>query len=225
MILTKNIVKTIILGIVSFSALEVNAQASFQEKQTTAGNIRMTINNLGMIGNAFRGSYSVLNYSSCEFPAGSGIEHLFQGGLWIGGYINGSQVAVSTGAIDDATGYTTGKQNFEFTANVGSTMTERSSLIDNPLYKTSAISHQDFVSDFTDKNTTVPGTNILINNHLFRLGADVHFESYNYNFNFANYFVILNYVITNNSTNTWDSVYVGYWKDGVVRNVNITAPQ
>ena len=90
--------------------VEVKAQASFEEKQTTAGNIRMTINNLGMIGNAFRGSYNVLNYSSCEFPAGSGIEHLFQGGLWIGGYINGSQVAVSTGAIDDASGLQQGSK-------------------------------------------------------------------------------------------------------------------
>jgi hypothetical protein len=221
----KKYIFALILSLLAVTkTVELKAQASFEEKQTTAGNIRMTINNLGMIGNAFRGSYNVLNYSSCEFPAGSGIEHLFQGGLWIGGYINGSQVAVSTGAIDDASGYTTGKQNFEFTANLGSTMLERSSLIDNPLYQTSAISHQDFVSDFTDKNTTVPGTNIQINNHLFPLGADVHFESYNYNFNFANYFVILNYVITNNSTNTWDSVFVGYWKDGVVRNVNVTTP-
>lgn len=224
MIYKRNIAALLLGGFFCVSSMELKAQASFEEKQTTAGNIRMTVNNLGMIGNAFRGSYNVLKYASCEFPTGSGVEHLFQGGLWIGAYINGSQVAVSTGAIDDAAGYTTGKQNFEFSAAVGSKLEERSSLIDNPLYKTNAISHQDFVSDFTDKNTVVPGTNIVINNHLFPLGADVHFESYNYNFNFANYFVILNYVITNNSTNTWDSVYVGYWKDGVVRNVNITVP-
>lgn len=224
MIYNKKISTIILSACLCLSVAQVSAQASFEERQTSAGNIRMTVNNLGMIGNAFRGSYNVLKYASCEFPTGSGVEHLFQGGLWIGAYINGSQVAVSTGAIDDASGYTTGKQNFEFSTAVGSGLAERSSLIDNPLYKTEAISHQDFVSDFTDKNTVVPGTNIVINNHLFPLGADVHFESYNYNFNFANYFVILNYVITNNSTNTWDSVYVGYWKDGVVRNVNLTVP-
>ncbi len=202
----------------------VLAQASFDEKLTTAGNIRMTVNNLGMIGNAFKGSYNILGYPSCEFPANSGVEHLFQGGLWIGCLINGSQVAVSSGAIDDASGYTTGKGGFEFTAAIGSKLRERSSLIDNPLYQTDAISHQDYISDFTDKNIIVPGTNIVINNHQFPLGADVHFEAYNYNFNFANYFVILNYTITNNSTNNWDSVFIGYWKDGVVRNVNITPP-
>jgi hypothetical protein len=201
-----------------------NAQASFEERLTTAGNISMTVNNLGMIGNAFKGSYNVLGYPSCEFPRNSGIEHLFQGGLWIGCLLNNSQVTTTTGATDDATGYTTGKANFEFSADIGGGITERSSLIDNPLYSTSAISHQDFLSDFTDKYTTVPGTTIPIMNHQFPLGADVHFEAYNYNFNFANFFVILNYTITNNSANTWDSVYIGYWKDGVVRNVNVTPP-
>ena len=200
------------------------SQASFDEKLTTAGNIRMTINNLGMIGNAFKGSYNILAYPSCEFPANSGIEHLFQGGLWIGAMINGSQVAVSSGATDDAAGYTTGKSGFEFTAALGAKIKERSSLIDNPLYETNAVSHQDFLSDFTDKNIVVPGTNIAISSHNFPLGADLHFESYNYNFNFANYFVILNYTITNNSTTNWDSVFIGYWKDGVVRNINVTPP-
>lgn len=201
-----------------------NAQASFEERLTTAGNINMTVNNLGMIGNAFKGSYNVLGYSSCEFPKNSGIEHLFQGGLWIGCLLNNSQVVVTSGAMDDASGYSTGKANFEFSADIGSKITERSSLIDNPLYSTAAISHQDFLSDFTDKYTVVPGTNIPIQNHQFPLGADVHFEAYNYNFNFANFFIILNYKITNNSTSTWDSVYIGYWKDGVVRNVNVTPP-
>lgn len=216
--------KLFLIPVILVLTVEVYAQASFEEKLTTAGNIAVTINNLGMVGNAFRGSYNVLGYPSCEFPKKSGIEHLFQGGLWIGGLINNSQVAVTTGAVDDASGYSTGKSGFEFSAPVGSTLRERSSLIDNPLYDLNALSHQDFVADFTDKNTIIPGTPIPINNHQFPLGADVHFESYNYNYNFANYFVILNYVITNNSVNTWDSVYIGFWKDGVVRNTNITPP-
>jgi hypothetical protein len=222
--ITSSCKKIAMAALLCSASLHVAAQASFDEKLTTAGNIRMTVNNLGMIGNAFRGSYNVLGYPSCEFPANSGIEHLFQGGMWIGCLINNSQVAVSSGAVDDASGYSTGKGGFEFTAEVGASLKEQSSLIDNPLYNPRAISHQDLIADFSDKNTVVPGTAIPISNHQFPLGADVHFEAYNYNFNFANYFVILNYTITNNSANTWDSVYIGYWKDGVVRNVNITPP-
>ncbi len=222
--ITSSCKKIAMAALLCSASLHVAAQASFDEKLTTAGNIRMTVNNLGMIGNAFRGSYNVLGYPSCEFPANSGIEHLFQGGMWIGCLINNSQVAVSSGAVDDASGYSTGKGGFEFTAEVGASLKEQSSLIDHPLYNPRAISHQDLIADFSDKNTVVPGTAIPISNHQFPLGADVHFEAYNYNFNFANYFVILNYTITNNSANTWDSVYIGYWKDGVVRNVNITPP-
>ena len=206
------------------SSSEIFAQASYQEKVTSASNIAMTVSNLGLIGNSFSGSFNVLGNPSCEFPKNSGIEHLFEGGLWLGALVNGSQIAVSTGALDDATGYTTGKGGFEYSAAIGATLAERSSLIDNPLYNTSAISHQDFVSDFTDKNTVVPGTTIQIRDHLVPLGADVHFESYNYNFNFANFFVILDYTITNNSLNRWDSLFIGYWTDGVIRNVNKTVP-
>ncbi len=213
-----------LISVFTFSENYVFAQASFQEKVTSASNIAMTVNNLGTIGNAFSGSFNVLGNPSCEFPKNSGIEHLFQGGLWIGALVNGSQVAVSTGALDDASGYSTGKGGFEFSAAVGSGLAERSSLIDNPLFNTSAISHQDFISDFTDKNIIVPGTTIQIRDHLVPLGADVHFESYNYNFNFANFFVILNYTIKNNSLNRWDSLFVGYWTDGVIRNVNKTVP-
>ncbi|HNA58538.1 MAG TPA: hypothetical protein PLJ43_10465, partial [Chitinophagales bacterium] len=38
----------------------------------------------------------------------------------------------------------------------------------------------------------------------------------------ADYFVLLNYTITNNSTSVWDSVWCGIWNDMVVRNVNVS---
>ena len=56
MIHQKKIVMLMVTALGLFSGVKVNAQASFEERQTTAGNIRMTVNNLGMIGNAFRGS-------------------------------------------------------------------------------------------------------------------------------------------------------------------------
>ena len=70
----------------------------------------------------------------------------------------------------------------------------------------------------------VPGTSIQILDHLNPLGVSVHMETYNWNYAFANFFVILNFRITNNSSNTLDSLYLGYWTDAVVRNVNITQP-
>ncbi len=183
----------------------------------------LTVANNGLTGNCFKGNFLLNNAPSCQYPKGSGIEHLFEGGLWVGAIVNG-QTIVTTGAVDDASGYSTGKAGFDFTCAVGSQLTERSSLVSSPLYSTAAISNQDYVSDFTDTNLFVPGTKIPIQNYTTPLGLKVHFESYNWNYPFANNFVILNYNIVNCGKNTLDSVYVGYWFDGVVRNINITPP-
>lgn len=199
-------------------------QSSFDEKFTSAGNIGLTINNFGVIGNAFNGSYDVLGYPSCEYPRNTGIEHLFDGGLWIGARINNSLVAVTTGAVDASTGYTPGRSGYEFSAAVGQVLDERSSLFDSPNYDPAAISHQDLMADFSDSSVFVPGTTIQITDHVNPLGVGVHMEAYNWNYSFANFFVILNFRITNYSANTLDSLYLGYWTDAVVRNVNITQP-
>lgn len=198
------------------------AQASFVEKQAELGNFRIAVNNLGMIGNSFKGSYLVQGFRSAEFPKGSGIEHVFEGGLWLG-VKKGNTIIVSTGAIDDPTGYVTGKAGFEFSAEPGATLLERSSLPDQVTYRPEAVSHQDFVSDFTDRYTIVPGTQIPIQN--LENGpafADIHFEAYNWNYSFANFFLLYNFTIYNRGSEAWDTVYVGYWVDPVIRNTTIT---
>jgi hypothetical protein len=195
----------------------VFGQASFDEKNTTVSNIRLNVTNVGTLGSAFRGELA-----SCEYPKNSGIEHLFEGGLWVGALINGSLTAVSTAAYDASSGYSTGKRGFEFTAPVGSKLLERSSLFDSPFYSQDAISHQDYVSDFTDANTSVPGTSITINDHLNPMNISVHMESYNWNYAFSDFFVILNYKITNNGPDRLDSVFIGLWDNAVIRNINIT---
>ncbi|HEX7356428.1 MAG TPA: hypothetical protein VF270_01815, partial [Ignavibacteriaceae bacterium] len=51
-------------------------------KYTTVGNIGLTLTNFGTYGNGFS---LWPDQPSCEYPKGSGIEHIFDGGLWIGG--------------------------------------------------------------------------------------------------------------------------------------------
>ena len=72
---------------------------SFEEYQTTRANVRLSATNVGTFGNAFRGYRDGSGTPSMEYPAGSGIEHLFEGGLWFGGIDNGI-VRVSTSAYD-----------------------------------------------------------------------------------------------------------------------------
>lgn len=194
---------------------------SFDEKITTASRVRLNVTNVGTFGNAFRGYRDGSGNPSGEYPVGSGVEHLFESGIWIGASINGQQF-VSTSAFDAPRGYSTGGSGFEFTAEQGANITERSSLFDSPFFTSEAVSHQDFICDFTESNIIVPGTQIQINNHTNPMFVDVHMEAYNWNFTFSDFFVILNMTIVNNGSFTMDSLYFGLWANTVVRNINVT---
>jgi hypothetical protein len=192
----------------------------FEERTTTSANVRLNVTNSGTFGNALRGYRDGSANPSLEFPAGSGIEHLFESGVWFGGLIDGGEIAVSTSAVDAPQGYRPGSSGFEFTP--ASPIQLRSSLQNNVAYSPNAVSHQDFVYTFTDKNFLIPGTTIQINGHSRPLNIDVKTEVYNWNYSFSNFFVIFNFEIENNGTFTIDSAYFGIWANTVVRNINVT---
>jgi hypothetical protein len=205
----------LLLGI----GVEVSGQASFDQKTVSVGNIGLNMTTVGTIGRPnVRNDPS--GPPSMEYPINSGIEHLFESGLWIGARVDG-QTLVSTVARDASSGYSTGAAGFEFSAEIGSLINQRSTLTNSEFFAFDGISHQDMVIDFSDKNIVIPGTSILISGHLQPLGAQVHLETYAWNYSFADFFVLFNYEITNESLRTWDSVYLGMWQDLVVRNVNV----
>lgn len=202
----------------------LSAQESFDSDQTSASNVRLTITNIGTFGNSLDGYRDGTGNPSCEYPAGSGIEHLFESGIWLGGMTNGN-VAVSTSAYDNTSGYTPGAPGFEMTAELGAQLVERSTLFDSKFFDPRAVSHQDFVAYFSDKNTRVPtasGNGPIIQNHTNPMNVDVTMETYNWNFNFSDFMVIVNLECVNNGSNTYQGFYAGLWGNTVVRNVNLT---
>lgn len=203
-------------------AISANGQTSFDQRITNSSNVRLTVTNLGTFGNAFRGYRDGTGDASCEYPAGSGIEHLFESGIWIGGLENGGNVRVSTSAYDAPQGYAPGRSGFEFTAEPGSSLGLRSSLLDNPNFTPEAVSHQDFVATFTDENIVVPGTSIPIQGHINPMGIEVTMETFNWNYRFSDFFVIVNLTFKNTSQSYYDDVYAALWTNTVVRNINIT---
>ncbi len=204
--------------ILSFCSLTVIAQVSSQRKTTSAGRLALTVNNYATFGKPDVRSNTQGPSSMC-FPKGSGVEHLFEAGLWIGAYVDG-QVRVSSSSVDASAGYTPGGSGFEFTPTT--TITEKSKLPSSANFTSSAVSHQDFVMNFTDSFVVIPGTSFPINGHQNPLKAACKLETYAWNYSFADYFVIANYEITNHSNQRWDSVYLGIFSDLVVRNVNVT---
>lgn len=197
--------------------LDVKAQHQFDRQAVEISNLGLSITNVGTFGRP-----NVRNQPtgvpSMEYPRGSGTEHLFEAGIWLGANVDGS-VRVSTAAVTHFAGYSAGTPGFEFT-NDGRNILFRSTLPDSDAFTTDAVSHQDLVAFFTDSSTTVGNQPII--GHEQPLYANVKLESYNWNFGFAEGLSIIRYDITNNSDQAWNDLYVGMYSDLVVRNVNTT---
>jgi hypothetical protein len=196
------------------------------QRSTNVGNIGLTLTNYGTFGDGWV-VQTPTDFPSCEYPLGSKIEHLFVGGLWIGGRRDDGTILVTTAAVDVAS-LLPGQANagFEFTtsANPSDVLRQRSSLLESPFYSPAAISHQDFIADFTDSNLVIPGTSNRIPEHN-PLPVIVHLEAYAWNFPFADAFVIFNYTIKNTGKKRLNEVYAGLFGDLVVRNVELTPPR
>lgn len=191
-------------------------------KFTNVGNIGLTVTNFGTYGHGFT---KWPEQPSCEYPIGSGIEHLFDGGLWVGGFLSDDSTGanragpfVSTGAVD-ASSISNRGGGFEYTNRTEALVEERSSLLDSEFFSPNAVSHQDFLMEYTDTNTFIGSEPIVDHNPL---GIAVRHETYAWNFPFADFFVIMNYWIKNVGNKHIDSVYIGLWTDTVVRNTNVT---
>ena len=205
-----------VIGYVSLWAVDDNSH------YTNIGNISLTVTNYGVFGTGF----FIEGQPSCEYPIGSHVEHLWYGGLWFGGEQNG-QRKVSTGAIDKNPGTAGSTEGYEFT-NVDfptiSRVIEKSSLLNSRHYDPAAISHQDFVCDYTDSNRSVPQSGDTIRLHEpFKIA--VHQETYAWSMPFADAFVILQFDITNKSRNPADSIYniwSGFWYEPSIGNTDLT---
>lgn len=198
------------------------AQVNFERAETDAGILNLAITNYGILGKP-----DVRNNpeggASMRFPSGTGTEHLFEAGIWIGANYNNSGIRVSTASVTTSGGYARGAAGFEFTGDFP--LIRRSTNPNDEFFSPFSIGEQDIVAEFTDRRRDVNGT--PINGHDNPLYADVKMESYNWGFPFTENFTILRYDITNNSQlytgeATWDSVFVGMYADLVVRNVNTT---
>jgi hypothetical protein len=200
------------------------AQQSFDRKVTNVGNMGLSISNVGTIGKP-----DVLDDPSgdpsFEFPLNSGQEHLFEAGIWVGALVNGT-LRLSTSAVTNPSGYSTGRAGYEFT-NGGNDIALRSSLPESPFFSPLAVSHQDLVANFSDRRIAIETEtgSITISGHENPLLVDVDLESYNWNFSFTEEFTILKYTFINSSEQVWDSVYIGMYADLINRNVNSSLDQ
>ena len=210
----------LLVFILTYSAANLNAQASFEREETSVGTLGLSITNYGTIGKPDVRNNPESGFSM-RYPSSTGTEHLFEAGIWIGALYNNSQLRVSTSSVTTSGGYARGGAGFEFTAD--NILLRRSSNPGNEFFSNQSVGEQDIIADFTDRRRDINGT--PISGHETPLYSDVRMESYNWGFPFTENFSIIKYEITNNSEQyaaaaSWDSVFVGTYADLVVRNVN-----
>lgn len=206
---------SVLIALLLCTVKDSDAQFIFERTAVDISNLGISYTNVGTIGRPNVRNQPV-GLPSMAYPKDSGTEHLFEAGIWLGAIVDG-QTRVSTSAVTNPAGYTTGAAGFEFT-NDGTVFNQLSSLSDSPDFSPSAVSHQDLVTQFTDRNTTVSGQPIA--GHENPLFADINFESYNWNFGFTENLSIAKYEITNNSNSAWNDFYFSVYSDMVVRNIN-----
>ncbi|HEY5565082.1 MAG TPA: hypothetical protein VIL33_05785, partial [Rhodothermia bacterium] len=191
----------------------------FQQVVIDIGNVGVNISNSGFIGRA-NVQNTPTGTPSFEYPLNSGVEHLFEAGLWVGAVRSDGVLTVRTGSVTTSAGYQPGGEGFEMSPH--EQIREFSTLLESDAYTPRAVSHQDYTTAFNDTASFVPGTSIPVRGQAGRLGMVVTQTTHAWNFPFTEFFVIVEYDIVNISDADWDSVYVGLWHDSVVRNVNTT---
>lgn len=179
---------------------------------TNVGYIGLNVTNLGYIGHAWSKPY----FPSCQYPLHSGTEHIYRGGLWVGARASDGKLHVSTGA-QDANGLEEGDEIREFVNDIHTKVDTLSNNQNSPFYDPSALATQQFNCYFNDFVVFESG------NHT-PLGLDVTMRTLAWGSTYADDFVILDYTIRNISGTELRDVYLGFWCDTTVGNIDVTNP-
>jgi hypothetical protein len=185
------------------------------------GNVWFTITNWGFFGSQFQQSQlkemyclssSVASGSlapSFEFPAGTGVNYLFQGALWIGAIV-GEDTLVSVGAD----GWQWIHEMYPQSAPNGGII-QKSNRGSSEFFSEDAISEQDFVAEYTD--TLVDETWTASDPRDARphkpLGIKVLQRSYSWSYTYAEDFILLDYRLVNIGTKDITKAYMALYVD------------
>lgn len=187
------------------------------------GNILMSITNWGFFGSQIDEGYEDPETGraapSCEFPAGSGIEYLFQGALWIGAIVE-DDTLVTVGAD----GWQHVEEMFPDAAPAGD-IEKRSIRPTDPAYHPDAVSEADYIAVYTDTLTDqqyVASTPMDRRPHK-PLNIRVTQKSYSWSYKYSEDFILFDFFIYNMGVKTLRKVYMGIYIDADVMHPEVNA--
>ncbi len=192
-------------------------QTVVTSRYTSVGNIGLALTNLGYFGNLLNPSST---WPSCEYPLHSHVEHMFVGGLWVGGIDSEGRTLVSAGAEDTPSGSNAPHQ--EFGPRPQDTMQLISSNPLSPQFALDALADQQFIIRFDDYDAPTPGDDPL-NPHV-PLGVEVNVNALAYAPGYADDFVILKFDVVNISGREITDLFMAWYSELTVGNTTITIP-
>lgn len=202
----------LILSIIFSFSTVFGQMTNIDWKMTNVGKVRQLITNMGTWDDSYlngrKTSYTGLIYS--EFPAGSNEEHLFQGGIWIGGLNPDGDTLISV----TRTHFT--PTEFYPSAEPWDTVwvASKGDTLDIPYWPNySAVSDQDFICKYSDYNIL----NIADHKPLY---LDVIQRSYSWSSPSLDEFIVYNYDIIPTQHDI-SNVYIGVWIHGEVGNADV----
>ncbi|MCK4404429.1 MAG: T9SS type A sorting domain-containing protein [candidate division Zixibacteria bacterium] len=155
---------------------------------------------------------------SFEFPAGSGLEYLWQGAIWIGAKINDT-IYTSVGCD----GWQLINELWPDSFPQGAII-ERSTISDTPCYSPDAISHQDIIAVYTDTSADIPLSpwqqDPWDNRKHFPLDVRITQKSYSWNIPGFDKFIIAEYIIENIGDYLLSDAYIGFLMDADIMHID-----
>jgi hypothetical protein len=200
------------------------------------GNVWFTVTNYGFFGSELAQGQLTIAEAGCflpqskkvgqlapsfQFPAGSDMEYLFQGALWIGAIV-GSETLTSVGAD----GWQ--RINEMYPPDCASTpigIIERTTRPGTACSDSNAISEQDLIAVYTDTlvSGAYTGQDPFDQRDHRPLGIQVSQRSYAWSYEYAQDFVLIDFVLTNIGTRKISQAYMGIYIDADVWNTNLTS--
>lgn len=231
-----------------FRLEKVTATPNLANYTHRISNLWFTIQNNGILG-SFMGDdidpETLEAAPSCEFPAGSNIEYLFECALWIGAIVDGDTL-VSCGTdgwwdtremYPDEAGKITGEIWLRSTRPPSAYPRNRTDVYPNQIDSSSAgtpqgdkfgieaISEEDFIATYTDTHTASYVAMDPIDNRIHKpLWMEIIQKSYSWSYEYAEDFLLLDYEFTNIGNQELENLWLAFHVDADVHHRSRGAP-
>ncbi len=208
---------------------KVSAVPNTQNCSHRVGNVFFTITNWGFFGSQF-GDADWLPELYClgtginegelapsfEFPAGTGVNYLFQGAFWIGAVAD-DDTLVSVGAD----GWQRVNEMYPRSAPLDN-ITQMSTRKTSEFYSSEAVSEQDFIAEYTDTlvDPSLTDRDYVLNRPHKPLGIKIIQRSYSWSFSYAEDFVLLDFQLVNIGKRDLRKLYMALYVDADIWHTN-----